>query len=522
MKTTTRLAAKSFTALAGCMITLQGIAFPAHSAPLAAEVSLAHATAKIVGKEPTVTGTLLAGGRFGSFVDNGGDLTGDGIDDVVVGAPNEADGGGRVYVFEGGRNLAGQLGSEDVYAIFEGKACSATEVECSLGLAIFDVPDRAGLGGVVGDVDGDGNADLVVTAPGIDGELADSGGAYIFYGPLEGSRLQPDATLLGESGDGVGSFEVEVGDIDGDGSPDIVIGAERRGGATGSIYIVHGEASRLSGDIPLDAAVELSGTPGVDRSLGRHMAIGELDGERGTDLVLCAEASLAVNGRCYILYGGQGRLTTGLIQRAYDASILGLQPAELLCCAGVADHDADGVEDIIIGGYGANGMTGYNAIFYSEHGRENRLGGDHLSTEADATIWGNAMGDGAGFYASAGDLNADGVTDIVLETFDRGALYIFYGARERLQGNLTMSQGDVRVTSEHPGDSAGWWFEARGDVTGDGIDDLVVGAPTGCVGADPETGRCTQAPGVTYVVAGGCIDPHANDHPKLKHCRTTS
>lgn len=84
----------------------------------------------------------------------------------------------------------------------------------------------------------------------------------------------------------------------------------------------------------------------------------------------------------------------------------------------------------------------------------------------------------------------------------KGALYVFYGtAGERLPRTLLVSENDVRIASEHPGDSAGFWFEARGDVTGDGIDDLVIGAPSGC--DDPayqENGACTKsAPGETYL-----------------------
>ena len=530
--------ALTMSVLVGIANVVLGIAVPARSAPLPAEGTLADATATIIG----------GGGEFGHFVDNGGDLTGDGIADLVVGAPREGiEEAGRVYVFEGGPELAGSLSAADSYASFEGEPCECQPEEP------WDWADSAGTGGVIEDIDGDGNADLIVTASGMDGAEASSGGAYIFYGPLEERTpeepmLEPDASLHGASAlDGLGLYELEIGDVNGDDHPDIVIG----GGAgprqwTGSVYIIYGTGDKLGDEVHLEHEpkqvvgleepdiVELWGTPGVDLFLGRHTAIGELDGNAGRDLVLCAEGGLALRGHCYILYGG-AREQTGPIPLASDASIIG-SPQDGVCCAAAADHDADGLDDIVIGAYIADDVTGYNAIFYSDAGRS--LTGDHFTTEADATIWGKGPGDVLGFYASAGDLNADGVTDIVVTAFcenndptcegaplnstwsdGKGALYVFYGnAGTRLQGSMPVVVGDVRIASEHPGDSAGFWFEAGGDVTGDGIDDLVIGAPSGCEDSDYQEGGCTSKPGATYVVAGGCLDPHKANHGKPKHC----
>ena len=382
--------------LAGAVSIFQGIA-SAGSVPQQQERDLANATAAIIGN----------GGRFGSFVDNGGDLTGDGIADLVVGAWRDAGDAGRVYVFEGGPTLLGTLGVDDAFATFEGKPPCTSGLRCELG---GDLADNAGVGGVVADVDGDSHSDLLVTGGGIEGDEVTSGGAYIFYGPLEEGTedqpmLEPDAKLLGEStGDEVGLFEVEVGLVDDDPYPDVVIGAGSRagtgfGGGTGSVYIVYGDGSRLSGDVRLFDAVELTGTPGVDAAFGRHMGIGELDGNNGRDLVLCGELALAASGRCYILYGGP-RHQTGPIEDVYDASITGIQPGDLLCCATLADHDANGLHDVIVGSYGSGGMTGYNAIFYSDYGAENRLSGEVSTTDADATIRGQEFDDQAGWYAS--------------------------------------------------------------------------------------------------------------------------
>lgn len=508
-------------ALVGIASLVFGVAVPAGSAPLPAEGTLANATAEIIG----------SGGGFGEFVD-AGDLTGDGIADLVVGAPAES---GRVYVFEGGKNLAGTLSIDAKSTTFEGAGA-----------------DNAGIGGAVGDIDGDGNEDLLVTGPGIDGDSNGSGGAYVFYGPLEEARvdhpaLEPDATLRGELAfDKVGLYESEIGDVDADGYPDIIIGAPERNGElapsandewAGSVYIVYGDGTRLTGDVRLADAVELSGRPGVDRFLGRHMALGEIDGEDGRDLVVCGEAALALNGRCYVLYGG-GRKTDGPIETAADASITGTKPGDVVCCAGVVDLDANGLDDIVILGWGSDGLTGSSAIFYSDRSDEGGpLTGAHLTIEADATIRGNGIGDVAGFNVSAGDLDADGIADLVVNaqceendappcdplftdwTATSGALYVFYGtANERLAGDLLMSDGDVRIESEHAGDGVGYSFAATGDVTGDGVDDLIIGAPGGCDDTEFQDRACTATPGVAYVVAGGCEDAHKVDHDKPKHC----
>ena len=80
-----------------------------------------------------------------------------------------------------------------------------------------------------------------------------------------------------------------------------------------------------------------------------------------------------------------------------------------------------------------------------------------------------------------------------------------------------MSGGNVRIASEHPGDSAGYWFEARGDVTGDDVDDLVIGAPAGCDDPDFQDGACTVTHGAAYIVAGGCLDSHMHGRDRSKH-----
>ena len=168
----------------------------------------------------TLTGEN-ASDAFGYSVNHAGDLNGDGTPDVVVGARIN-DTNGSVYVFYG-NNLSGSVGAATADSKISGESGSSEafgiDVSGGLNLTGFNID---------GDINGDGNDDLIVGALRNDDGGNDAGAAYIFYGPISGSinASSADATLLGGGANELFGRSLEmVGDVNGDNIGDFVVSA---------------------------------------------------------------------------------------------------------------------------------------------------------------------------------------------------------------------------------------------------------------------------------------------------------
>lgn len=130
---------------------------------------------------------------FGRHVKNPGDLTGDGVDDLLVSSSKS------VYVVEGGTGI-------ELYRVAQGPSMGFPGLPCS----------------GVGDVDGDGLSDFVVGHPRRGGFFVWTGGAEVFSGS-DGTLLY---TLEGNDFDFLGSCVAGGGDVNGDGTPDVLVGSD--------------------------------------------------------------------------------------------------------------------------------------------------------------------------------------------------------------------------------------------------------------------------------------------------------
>ena len=227
--------------------------------------------------------------------------------------------------------------------------------------------DRAGTAlSFAGDMDGDGFADVLVGAWGDSTAGARAGAVYLEYGPLTGtaSLATADVKWLGErAGDRAGSRTAPVGDIDGDGLDDALVGAPygTKAYLLGGASLTSGSLSRATATFTEEAAASRVG--------GALAGGGDLDGDGHGDLLLGAYGESSAGPNAGAVYVIRGPVSGAFLLADADGKLTGSAMNDNLgsSVALGGDLDGDGFADLLVGGPGHDGggaAAGAAWLFY--------------------------------------------------------------------------------------------------------------------------------------------------------------
>ncbi|MDD5033005.1 MAG: FG-GAP-like repeat-containing protein, partial [Candidatus Pacebacteria bacterium] len=317
-----------------------------------------------------------------------------------------------------------------------------------------------------GDVNGDGYNDVIVGAPYVNGAGTDRGQAYIYYG---GSSMNNTADVTftgGADNDQLGYSVSSAGDVNGDGYDDVIVGALNVNGAgteRGQAYIYYGGSSmNNTADVNFLSVEDYA-------HLGNSVSsAGDVNGDGYTDVIVGANDAAGggwANGQAYLYFGGPSMDNTADVTFSGGTDFADLGSS----VSSAGDVNGDGYTDVIVGASGDNSNTGKAYIYY---------GGPAMDNTADVTFTGGGENYQLGIsVSSAGDVNGDGYTDVIVGASDataggtsRGQAYIYYG------GSSMDNTADVTFSGGVDFDYLGTKVSSTSDVNGDGYSDVIVGA----------------------------------------------
>ncbi len=406
-------------------------------------------------------GWSVAGGEL--------DVTGDGLPDVVVGASaaetsSTYSAQGIVYV------VSGDVASDADLATADALVTGAARDD-GLGYVAL-LPDFDGDGfddlllGAAGADGGGSGAGAAYLLPGpLSGSVSVSTATLVALG--------------GDPGDAAGTVLAALGDVSGDGTADFAVGArndDSGGSNAGAVYIV---STADTGSIDLDADATRLSPSGADIDAGPAAGVGDVDGDGVDDVLVGAPEYSGARPHSGAAYLFLGPITSSLAFSGADIEWAGVDDEAYVGAAVSAAGDAsgDGIDDILIGAWSYNdGSLQKAGRAYLMCGAP--TSGASTVADACATATGTGLQDRLSVsMATLGDIDGDAIDDVILggddDSTSIGAAWVLYGP---LSGAVDMAGDAVKFTAPSGAGYAGRAVAGLGDLDGDGHPDFGVGS----------------------------------------------
>jgi len=453
-----------------------------------------------------------------STVSSAGDINGDGVSDLIIGLPysdassldptvatDETLNTGAGLIVFGGGDL-GATGRLDV-----------TELDGDNGFSIVGVPsDFTSLLGIsvsgAGDFNADGTDDLIIGDNRSNRSIVVFGGADVGgTGSLSALTIAEGTNTLKIDGPRDGNYAGDdyagdsvsgAGDLNGDGIADVIIGAPHADGSSefrgGSSYVVFGGES-VDDSASLDLTA-LDGTDGFvvngsgyNTTSGSSVSgAGDFNGDGAQDIIIGAPQLQLGTGESHIVFGGVGVGSTGALelssldgQTGFVINGIATRDVAGTSVSDAGDFNGDGVSDVIIGAPYAdpNGINGagqsyivFGGVGVGDNGTLDLLTLD--GTNGFAINGTNDFSDVGFSVSSAGDINGDGISDVIIAARSTGEIHVVFGGVGVGAGgafdlaSLNGTNGFV-ITTETLF-SVGNSVSAAGDVNNDGVSDVII------------------------------------------------
>ncbi|MGF2035538.1 MAG: hypothetical protein RMZ43_009515 [Nostoc sp. CmiVER01] len=472
------------------------------------------------------------GDRSGVSVSSAGDVNSDGIADLIIGAfgadPNGDDSGQSYVVFGKKTGWSATLNLSDLNGA-NGFAINGINEDDTSGSSVSSA----------GDVNSDGIDDLIIGAFFADPNGIKSGQGYVVFGKRTGwSATLNLSDLNGANGfaiNGIAADDIlgrsvsSAGDVNSDGIADLIIGAYRadsNGDDSGQSYVVFGKKTGWSATLNLSDlnganGFAINGIAAEDSSGFSVSSAGDVNSDGIADLIIGAQKADPNgynSGQSYVVFGKKtgwsATLNLSDLNGANGFAINGINEGDEsgVSVSSAGDVNSDGIDDLIIGADGAdpNGyLSGQSYVVFGKRtGWSATFNLSDLNGANGFAINAINESDFLGFsVSSAGDVNSDGIDDLIIAAdsaspngYLSGQSYVLFGKRTGWSATFNLSDlngaNGFIINGISLLDRSGYSVSSAGDVNSDGIADLIIGA----FRASPND---NSSAGQSYVIFGG-------------------